>query len=152
MKVKLESISGLPPVRRRKRTIRFVNSKDPANLVFISAVSDEKVDETFAGEGYRRVVLMRYTVRVTVSFQQNTQFEEDPEEPLIWREQIRQKFYDPNLQGGNPAIPTVALEGAPSVYNCDYTLGEVYDATGEDSTYDSTSILLIFDSKEPANG
>ncbi len=103
----------------------------------------------------QRSVTIRYTVKVTVSFQANTQYEEDPVEPLIWREKIRQLFDQPRLEGGLPGDPPSnepILTDAPTVYDCNYTLGPVYDASGEDSTYDSTSIGLTFDSIEPANG
>lgn len=139
VKTALKGVGGLPPVKRRTRPVFW---RDEKKVVLISLVSDEVDWETFKGDSAtaRRVINVKYTVQVTILVQRNDQYDEDPDDVLNWREQIRQKLYRPQLAG------------AATVWNCEVGLGQVYEYQSLDRAFDTSALTFIFHSKEPVHG
>lgn len=147
VKALLQAIPGLPQVKYRARPIFW---RDEKKVVLLSLTSDEMDFTTFSGAGDSggsgRVCNMKYTVTVTIMVQRNDQYDEDSEDILLWREQIRQQLFTPLVNG------VVTLPGAPTVWNMELGLGNVYEHGGLDRAYDVIPLTVIFHSKEPVNG
>lgn len=151
IKAQVASIDGIPPVKRRKVPAFW---RDEKRVVCICAVSDEydRSSGTFAGPDGRRVVKVIYTVSIAIMDQSNSEWETDEFDPdaklLEWRELIRQKLDQPRLED----LQTPALPGAPTVFNVDVNLGDVYDSGALSKAYNDSRLTVVCDSYEPANG
>lgn len=146
-KLLLSSIEGLPPIKRRKRQVFW---RDEKRVTLLSVSTDSWGDETFVGNSDNiRVVDIVYTIDITIMIQANDEYEQDPEDPLEWREKIRQKLCLPlpDTVPGNEFWP-----GCPSVWKVVITLGDVYNQGAMDKAYDSSTVTISVHSKEPVNG
>lgn len=140
----LGTIPGLPPVKHRCRPI-FWN--DEKKVVLLSLFSDELDFECFINQDdASRACVVKYTMNVTIMVQRNDQYDEDPDDVLTWREQIRQKLYRPMAAG------VISLPGAPTVYDCQLGLGQTWEYAGLDRAFDVSPLSFIYHSKEPVNG
>lgn len=131
-------IPGLPPVKIRKRPV--FRDRDPEQLVVVSPLGDDVIEDLFQGDDGRRLMVLGYRVLVTILTQGNLRYDGDAAELVEWRERIRQTLYVPELPG------------VASVYDCDLTLGELFDMASMDAAYDRSSLTFRYHSKEPANG
>ena len=144
MKVQLQSIAGLPPVKHRTRPVFW---RDEKKVVIMSLLQDELDFECFLGANdVSRMCNMKYTTSVTIMVQRNDQYDEDPEDILLWREQVRQKLYRPMANG------QVQLPGAPTVWDCQMGLGQIWEYAGLDRAWDISPLTFVWFSKEPVNG
>lgn len=148
---RLAQIDGLPPIRRRKIPAFW---RDQKNVVCLNAVSDayDRTGATFRGTDGRRVVKVQYRVLIAIITQGNEEWSSDKDDPdallIQWREQVRQKLDLPN----DGTFEAPVLEGAPTVFNVDVELGEVYDSAAQNKAYNDSRLTVVVDSYEPANG
>lgn len=144
LKAQLQTIPGLPTVKHRTRPIYW---RDEKKVVVLSLVDDQLDFECFMNSAdVSRSCNMKYTVSVMIFVQRNDQYDEDPVDVLNWREQIRQRLYLPLVNGA------VTLPGAPTVWNMELGLGNVWEYAGLDRAFDVSPMTFIIHSKEPVNG
>ncbi len=149
VKAQIETIEGLPPVKRRKKAAFW---RDEKRVVCVSPISDEWVasEGTFVGSDARRAAKVYYTISIAVMIQANEQWESDELDPetLEWREKIRQLLDQPRLSD----LQQPPLPGADTVVEVNVLLGNVYDDAALSMAYNDSKLTIVCESIEPANG
>jgi hypothetical protein len=132
----IAALPGTPPIKKRNRAV--FRDNDPGQILVVSWGQDELLQEAFAGGDNKRIALFGYSIVVAILDQENDQADQDPDDVINWRIQIRQALY-------------VLLPSLP-VYGFDLTLGPLLETSASDVGYFKSSLTIRYRIVEAVNG
>lgn len=129
-KTRLETITGIPTVKIRKKPMLLQEDQIP--LILLTPGK-----ETVGIEAFDKVVEYIYEIQISVIRAGNRVYEADVESFLTLRQSIRNVLYQPNLTGANTVIDAI-IETNPA-----------FDiVSGDGNNYDISGMVIRYKSIE----